>query len=379
MKEAVATAVAEADGRKAAAVAAARAEAKAEMTAARAEWERQATAKVEAAVEACEERHRLEVNAERERRVDLEAALEAAEARAAETEGKLAALAERSRAKDAEEEATRRADAAKEVMAEMAAAELDALRSHLEAECAAKVARAEELRREAEAKSHGQVREARKAAEAACRSAADAHARARASELAREDAAAEHSRLLGYLTEELETTRSLLVSAAACAEAYEAEAREPSVDVSSIFRSNGVLLVDKVDVFRPDASAAASTEADDLTTASRVQLPLRRCRPTYDGTRQSRRRGRGTPYRPSDCASYPRRLLLSRPPLVSQLCLKLPQLGGPSPQAKARTWCRRRCTPGRQGASAWTAPLAPQPPRRQLWHVVSHASFAGLV
>lgn len=273
VKEAVATAVAEADGRKAAAVAAARAEAKAEMTAARAEWERQATAKVEAAVEACEERHRLEVNAERERRVDLEAALEAAEARAAETEGKLAALAERSRAKDAEEEATRRADAAKEVMAEMAAAELDALRSHLEAECAAKVARAEELRREAEAKSHGQVREARKAAEAACRSAADAHARARASELAREDAAAEHSRLLGYLTEELETTRSLLVSAAACAEAYEAEAREPSVDVSSIFRSNGVLLVDKVDVFRPDASAAASTEADDLTTASRVQLP----------------------------------------------------------------------------------------------------------
>ena len=70
----------------------------------------------------------------------------------------------------------------------------------------AKAERASKDKQELETRSYQQVREARRAAEQACRSAADAHARSRSSELAREEAIAEHDRLLTYLQNELSTT-----------------------------------------------------------------------------------------------------------------------------------------------------------------------------
>ena len=87
--------------------------------------------------------------------------------------------------------------------------------------------------------SHPQVREARKAAEAACRSAADAHARARASELAREDAASEHGRLVSYLLAELSTTTMLLTRFETNARAWEAGAQADLLTASSQVAGRG--------------------------------------------------------------------------------------------------------------------------------------------
>ena len=124
-------------------------------------------------------------------------------------------------------------------------------------------------KQEVEARAYAQVREARKAAEAACRSAADAHARARASEVAREEAAGEHARMLAYLGDELETTRSALRNVEAAAERSDVAA-QARADKATAERAAAVDAARSVAI---DALAAAAAAAPERARAAIIAPP----------------------------------------------------------------------------------------------------------